>query len=355
MIVLGKIYFKSSSIRAQLLLGFLLFFISCAGERNQYVISGNTMGTTFLVKLVSSESGIDIQPIEVGIDSILIKLNREMSTWDPKSEISKFNSHKSLEPFPISNDLIHVIDNSIDVSKKTNGLFDITVYDLMRIWGFGPNPMSAFPNNNDIAQVLNFTGYENIEIKNKNLSKSNERIKLDLNAIAKGFGVDKVFEFVRSKGFEDVFVEIGGEARCHGKNRKNKSWSIGIEDPMANGITQSDVSGIISLNKSAIATSGNYRNIVNLDGEILGHTINPKTGFPIQTDVISVTVLSQSCMIADAWATALMVMDHNTGYAKVEGESGIDAVWILQDSSEGKRFFSTSGKIKINKMKYPFK
>ena len=355
MIVLGKIYIKSSSTRAQLLLGFLLFFIGCAGERNQYVISGNTMGTTFLVKLVSSESSIDIQPIEVGIDSILIKLNREMSTWDPNSEISKFNSHKSLEPFPISNDLIYVIDNSIDVSKKTNGLFDITVYDLMRIWGFGPNPLSVFPENNDIAQVLNFTGYENINLKNKNLYKSNERIKLDLNAIAKGFGVDKVFEFVRSKGFEDVFVEIGGEARCYGKNRKNKSWSIGIEDPMFNGITQSDLSAILSLNKNAIATSGNYRNIVNLDGEILGHTINPKTGFPIQTDVISVTVLSQSCMIADAWATALMAMDHNTGYAKVESESEIDAVWILQDSIEGKRFFSTSGKIQINKMKYPSK
>ena len=355
MIVLGKIYIKSSSTRAQLLLGFLLFFIGCAGERNQYVISGNTMGTTFLVKLVSSESSIDIQPIEVGIDSILIKLNREMSTWDPNSEISKFNSHKSLEPFPISNDLIYVIDNSIDVSKKTNGLFDITVYDLMRIWGFGPNPLSVFPDNNDIAQVLNFTGYENINLKNKNLSKSNERIKLDLNAIAKGFGVDKVFEFVRSKGFEDVFVEIGGEARCYGKNRKNKSWSIGIEDPMFNGITQSDLSAILSLNKNAIATSGNYRNIVNLDGEILGHTINPKTGFPIQTDVISVTVLSQSCMIADAWATALMAMDHNTGYAKVESESEIDAVWILQDSIEGKRFFSTSGKIQISKMKYPSK
>ena len=354
MTVLVSNYLKFKISRAQLLLGFLLFLISCANERNQYTISGNTMGTTYSVKLVSINSGINIQSIEDGIDSILVSINKQMSTWDPTSDISKFNSLTSIEPLSISDDLVHVIDNSINISKKTNGLFDITVYDLMRIWGFGPNPMSTFPKNDDIDQVLKITGYENINITNKKISKNNIKVKLDLNAIAKGFGVDKVFQFIRSEEFEDVFVEIGGEVRFTGKNRKNQNWSIGIEDPMINGMTQDEIAAIISFSESAIATSGNYRNIVNLDGELLGHTINPRTGFPIQTDVISVTVLSQSCMIADAWATALMVMDHNTGYAMVEDESDIDAIWILKDNN-GKRYFSISGDVTMKKMKYSVK
>ena len=354
MTVLVSEYMKFKSSGAQLLLGFLLFWISCTSERSQYTISGNTMGTTYSVKLVSIESGINIQSIDNKIDSILVSINKQMSTWDPTSDISKFNSLTSIEPLSISDDLVHVIDNSINISKKTNGLFDITVYDLMRIWGFGPNPMSSFPKNDDIEQVLKITGYENINITNKKISKNNIKVKLDLNAIAKGFGVDKVFQFMRSEGFEDVFVEIGGEVRFSGRNRRNQNWSIGIEDPMINGMTQNEIAAILSLSKSAIATSGNYRNIVNLDGELLGHTINPRTGFPIQTDVISVTVLSQSCMVADAWATALMVMDYDTGYAKVEDESDIDAVWILKDNNE-KRYFSISGDVTMKKLKYSIK
>ena len=354
MTVLVSEYMKFKSSGAQLLLGFLLFWISCTSERSQYTISGNTMGTTYSVKLVSIESGLNIQSIDNKIDSILVSINKQMSTWDPASDISKFNSLESIEPLSISDDLFHVIDNSINISKKTNGLFDITVFDLMRIWGFGPNPMSTFPKNDDIEQVLKFTGYENINITNKKISKGNIKVKLDLNAIAKGLAVDKIFQFMRSEGFEDVFVEIGGEVRFSGRNRRNQNWSIGIEDPMINGMTQNEIAAILSLSKSAIATSGNYRNIVNLDGELLGHTINPRTGFPIQTDVISVTVLSQSCMVADAWATALMVMDYDTGYAKVEDESGIDAVWILKDNNE-KRYFSISGDVTMKKMKYSIK
>ena len=164
MTVLVSSHLKFKSSRAQLLLGFLLFLISCASERSQYTISGNTMGTSYSVKLVSINSGINIQSIEDGIDSILVSINKQMSTWDPTSDISKFNSLRSIEPLSISDDLVHVIDNSINIAKKTNGLFDITVYDLMRIWGFGPNPMSTFPKNDDIEQVLKVTGYENIKL-----------------------------------------------------------------------------------------------------------------------------------------------------------------------------------------------
>ena len=335
------------------MLGFLLFFIRCADIENQYTISGNTMGTTYLVKIITPNNNYEIGSIEKSIDSLLIQLNKQMSTWDPESEISQFNSWNSKVPFAVSNDFLNVVKKSITISKNTGGLFDPTVFDLMSLWGFGPNPRSGFPDMKDVHRVLEHTGIGKIEITDSVLVKSNKGCKLDLNAIAKGYGVDKTFNLLNQKGFKNIFVEIGGEVKCSGKNIKNKNWSIGIEDPSDDGNYEKKISAIISVPNGAIATSGNYRNIVDLDGEILGHTINPQTGFPIQTDVLSVSVLSNSCMESDAWATALMAMNHQTGFALVENQSNINAVWILVDNYDGKRYFSMSGDIDIKKMIYP--
>ncbi len=335
------------------MLGFLLFFIRCADIENQYTISGNTMGTTYLVKIITPNNNYEIGSIEKSIDSLLIQLNKQMSTWDPESEISQFNNWNSKVPFAVSNDFLNVVKKSITISKNTGGLFDPTVFDLMSLWGFGPNPRSGFPDMEDVNRVLEHTGIRQIEITDSVLVKRNKRCKLDLNAIAKGYGVDKTFNLLNQKGFKNIFVEIGGEVKCSGKNIKNKNWSIGIEDPSDDGNYEKKISAIISVPNGAIATSGNYRNIVDLDGEILGHTINPQTGFPIQTDVLSVSVLSNSCMESDAWATALMAMNHQTGFALVENQSNINAVWILIDNYDGKRYFSMSGDIDIKKMIYP--
>ena len=353
MIALASKYSYSNSLKAQLMLGFLLFFIRCADIENQYTISGNTMGTTYLVKIITPDNNYEIGSIEKSIDSLLIQLNKQMSTWDPESEISQFNSWNSKVPFAVSNDFLNVVKKSITISKNTGGLFDPTVFDLMSLWGFGPNPRSGFPDMEDVNRVLEHTGIGQIEITDSVLVKRNKRCKLDLNAIAKGYGVDKTFNLLNQKGFKNIFVEIGGEVKCSGKNIKNKNWSIGIEDPSDDGNYEKKISAIISVPNGAIATSGNYRNIVDLDGEILGHTINPQTGFPIQTDVLSVSVLSNSCMESDAWATALMAMNHQTGFALVENQSNINAVWILVDNYDGKRYFSMSGDIDIKKMIYP--
>ena len=353
MIALASKYSYSNSLKAQLMLGFLLFFIRCADIENQYTISGNTMGTTYLVKIIAPDKNYEIGSIEKSIDSLLIQLNKQMSTWDPESEISQFNNWNSKVPFAVSNDFLNVVKKSITISKNTGGLFDPTVFDLMSLWGFGPNPRSGFPDMEDVNRVLEHTGIGQIEITDSVLVKRNKRCKLDLNAIAKGYGVDKTFNLLNQKGFKNIFVEIGGEVKCSGKNIKNKNWSIGIEDPSDDGNYEKKISAIISVPNGAIATSGNYRNIVDLDGEILGHTINPQTGFPIQTDVLSVSVLSNSCMESDAWATALMAMNHQTGFALVENQSNINAVWILVDNYDGKRYFSISGDIDIKKMIYP--
>jgi len=305
------------------------------------------MGTTYSIKAIPLEKNMDIQILKKGIDSILFTLNKQMSTWDPSSEISLFNLNRSIESYVISESFRTVLKVALDISEKTDGFFDITVFDLMKLWGFGPDPNSGIPGQKQVETVLSYTGYEKISVTDKAVIKEHPETKLDLNAIAKGYAVDEVFHFLQSKGFTDLFVEIGGEVQCSGRNQFNKFWSIGIENPSGGNTSNQIFAGIVYLDDGAVATSGNYRNFVDLNGKILGHTINPKTGYPIQTNVLSVTVLSNSCMVADAWATALMVMDYETGLKRVTENSDIKAIWIL-DKKDGPRYIAKSIDTKID-------
>ncbi len=334
-----QIYF----IKAQLLLGFFVLIIGCDRHRQMVQFSGQTMGTTYSIKIIPKTNHVDNETLEKGIDSVLVELNKQMSTWDLNSEISLFNFHESMDPFSVSKSFSTVVQSALDISKKTDGFFDVTVYDLMRLWGFGPNPKTGMPNSDDIKSILKYTGSDKISIKNESLLKKNPKTKLDLNAIAKGYGVDTVFYYLRSKGFDELFVEIGGEVRCLGKNQRNKYWSIGVENPTGEHKQDRQFAAIVYTDGGAVATSGNYRNFVDINGEILGHTINPKTGFPVQTNILSVTVQTESCMIADAWATALMAMDYETGLKKVAKNPEIKAVWILEGKDGTLRIARSNG------------
>jgi thiamine biosynthesis lipoprotein len=344
---LDNYFYKINITKAQLLLGFLVFLFGCSQQKDLIYFSGLTMGTTYSIKAIPLEKNIDTQILKKGIDSVLVTLNKRMSTWDPNSEISQFNLTHSTEPFVISESFRMVVKEALNVSEKTDGFFDITVFDLMGIWGFGPDPNSGIPDQKQIETTLSFTGHEKINVTEKTIIKKHPETKLDLNAIAKGYAVDKVFHFLQSKGFIDLFVEIGGEVQCAGRNQLNKYWSIGIENPSGGNKSNQNFAAIVYSDGGAVATSGNYRNFIELDGEILGHTINPKTGYPIRTNVLSVTVLSNSCMVADAWATALMVMDYETGLKKVTENPYIKAVWIL-DESDGSRVVAKSVGVTID-------
>ena len=177
--------------------------------------------------------------------------------------------------------------------------------------------------------------------------KKNQRAKLDLNAIAKGYGVDVVFDFLRSMGFKNIFVEIGGEVRFSGYNIRNKNWSVGLENPPSNQLEkQIPFFGVLKMDEYAIATSANYRNFVDLDGTILGHTINPKSGFPIQSDVLSVTVISKTCIEADGWATALMTMSYKEGVSLLSGNDSVNAIWLMK-GADGLRHITMEGDLNI--------
>ena len=340
-------------LRAQLLLGFLVFWTGCSAPRDIIIFTGNTMGTTFIIKIISVQPFKNYQNLEIGIDSVLEEINCQMSTWDPNSELSRFNRNKSINPIPVSSQLFKVVKSAMSVSEKTNGAFDITVFELMGLWGFGPSPKDGIPTDKEIEKVLSNTGWEQVKLLENDIKKLNPNIKIDLNAIAKGYGVDQVFNFIRGLGYEDFFVEIGGELRCSGKNQLNKYWRIGIDNPNVGDYSSNEIAAVIIMDNRALATSGNYRNFVNIDGEIIGHTINPILGKPIQTNVLSVTVLAESCMNADGWATALMTMDYESGIEIVRSEKGLDVIWIIERSDTSRRFGRTNG-VKIEDSIYEF-
>ncbi len=304
------------------------------------------MGTTYSIKIIGDGFYVDSLYVQRGIDSVLTVVNGQMSTWDPKSEISLFNQSKRMEPIPLSPELFFVVNKALEISKITEGAFDITVFDLMSLWGFGPKAKNGFPKGEDIEKVLSYSGWEKINLKESGIQKLNPALKIDLNSIAKGYGVDQVFNWLQVQGFKDIFVEIGGEVRCFGRNQKNKLWSIGIENPNGSRKPNQLYAAVVNADGIAIATSGNYRNFVNINGEILGHTINPKSGYPIKTDVLSVTVLSNSCLKADGWATALMAMDYKKGLKTVDDLNEIKAIWILEYEN-GSRKIARSDGVKV--------
>ena len=346
MIVLVKLFKILKIKKTQLLLGFLLLSICCDRPDEKIIIKGSTMGTSYVVKIVANKD-IETKKIKYSIDSILVKLNKQMSTWDPESEISKFNRWESLEPYDVSRQFYEVVESALFLSKKTNGMFDATVFDLSSLWGFGPNPKSGIPEKKNIDSILTLTGYENIICTNGILMKKNRKVKLDLNAIAKGYGVDVIFNFLRTSGFENIFVEIGGEVKFTGYNFRNENWSVGLENPISNQIDkQIPFFGVLKNEGCAIATSANYRNFVDLDGTILGHTINPKSGFPIQTNVLSVTVISKTCMESDGWATALMTMSYEQGASILSGNDSVSAIWLMR-GTDGLRYITMEGEINI--------
>ncbi len=304
------------------------------------------MGTTYNIKIVTDKY-INSDELKASIDSILVDFNLQMSTWDPKSEISTFNRWNSLDSFKVSKYFYIVVKEALAISEKSQGMFDITVFDLLSLWGFGPNPKSGIPEKNKIDSVLAYTGFQFLSAEKNSLIKKHKKTRIDLNAIAKGYGVDIIFNYVKSLGYENIFVEIGGEVRFSGHNRNLDKWTIGLENPPSSlGIAQEPFFGIFEGESGAVATSANYRNFVDLDGTILGHTINPKTGFPVQTNVLSVSVIAETCMEADAWATALMSLPYEDGLKILDNFKNIWATWLLKTSEET-RVITKKGNFRI--------
>ena len=331
--------------RAQLILGFLFLFISCDSHYNSYNISGTTMGTKYSVKLVFNNTKYEMNMINKSIDSILINLNQQMSTWIKDSEISLFNKSLSVTPYKISDDFYYVLQQGKLINDKTDGAFDYTIYPIAELWGFGPNleKKQKAPEKSDIEQVLSYVGIDKIKLEYPFIKKLYPKMQLDLNAIAKGYAVDQVHDWLETRGFSNIFVEIGGEIRCSGLNISKKKWTVGIDMPIKSSVPGQELYTTLQLENKALATSGSYRNYRVQDGQTINHTIDPVSGFPKETNIVSVSVKSDNCLNADAWATALMVLSYEDGIEKVEQDNTIEALWIVLNNGNSFENYSSSG------------
>ena len=344
MILSSKSRGQNLVLKAQLvMLGFLIMSCSCERSRFIHDLTGFTMGTTYSVKIVTAYRFLDKTIMKEGIDSIFHELNRQMSTWDMESEISMFNRQNSSEPFFLSKQFMTVLKNGEKIIRETRGSFDYTIYALLKLWGFGPeaNDAARIPDDVAISKALNHIGIEKLKIGEDNIVKNDPKLKLDLSAIAKGFAVDQAFEWLKRYGYNDIFIEIGGEIRSSGMNHNRTNWRVGIDLPSPHLNPGKTISSIIELNNSAIATSGDYRNFLEEGGVLRAHIIDPRDGYPADNNIISVSVLAPDCLTADAYATALSVLDLKEGRSLIDKQKSLEALWIISDDDENYQSFGS--------------
>lgn len=303
----------------KVLLVYLLLLFQCAKQDKSaglIVIDGTTMGTVYSVKLVEVELdqlAINRQDTQAGIDSLLARINQKMSTYIKKSEISRFNEYKKNDWYPVSDELRIVIEKSLLISKLSDGAFDVTVGPLVNLWGFGPEDREVLvPKDSEIVARINKIGYEKLSTMRHPpaLKKKLPEIYCDLSGIAKGYGVDKIGQHLDSLNITNYLIDIGGELKAKGINHIAEAWRIGISTPDE----KYGIQKIVSLTDNAVATSGDYRNYFEKDGRRYSHTIDPRTGRPISHRLASVTVVHDSCTVADGLATAITVMGPDKGY-----------------------------------------
>ena len=305
-----------------LLVAFLLPACDGGAERENELrrLEGKTMGTSWSVVLGdsvpehlgaktpstksvdSTDRGVDLRGLQRDIERELERLNRLMSTWDPDSELSRFNALQSIEPTSLHKDTFAVIDTARQVSQRTAGRYDITLAKVISLWGYGTERHQDAPEDSLLTQALAGTGQHQLVRSGDTVRKRTPELQLDVSSLAKGFAVDKIGHLLENMGVDHYVAEIGGELRIRGYRQPGVRWQIGVEHP------DGSVKSGLSLTDAHVASSGSYRNYREIDGKRLSHIIDGSTGRPIEHSLVAVTVLHDSTMLADAWATALLVV-----------------------------------------------
>jgi thiamine biosynthesis lipoprotein len=299
------------------------------------------MGTTYSVKVVADAlDGEERQRIAAVIEETLAEVNRLMSTYDPDSELSRLNRHRSSEPFPVSPPTLEVLRVAQSVSELSGGAFDVTVGPLVAAWGFGADGREVSrPTPGELEQLRERVGYElvSIDVASSSVSKANPDTVCDLSAVAKGYAVDRVAAALLALGFANFLVEVGGEVKVRGENEAGAPWRLGIEAPDQ---APHRVQRAIELRDAAMATSGDYRSFYLQDGARVSHIIDPRSGRPIDHNLAAVSVIHEDAVYADALATALLVLGPEAGYALAERE-GLAAYFIVREADAALRSFGS--------------
>lgn len=295
---------------------------------------GFVFGTVYKITYQSEDN------LKKEIEAELKKVDNSLSPYNPNSVITYVNHNEKVEPDSF---FVHVFRLARKVSEETNGAFDITVAPLVNAWGFGFK-QSTGVDSLTVDSLRQIIGYQHIALKDNQVIKEDPRIMLDCSAIAKGFGVDAVARLLESKGIRNYMVDIGGEVVVRGKNPRMNAWQIGINKPIDDSLSiNQELQTILAISDVGMATSGNYRNFYYKGGKKYAHTIDPRTGYPVQHSILSSTVIAKDCASADAYATAFMVMGLDSAKAFCEAHPELDAYFICAGEGDSYETYFTEG------------
>ncbi len=312
-----------------------------AGKTQPGVVSGHTMGTVY--RIVLPEAGEDrLLQIRAKILDLLEEINQELSVFDSQSQVSRFNEMPATESLCVSPRFQEVMRIAYKVHMLSNGSFDPTAGPLIALWGFGEDGLSwQEPEPKEIEAAMERVGLEFVHMDQSGcLSKAKDGIRLNLSAVAKGHAVDEIAKLLEDLGEKSFLVSIGGDTRVRGPKPDGSSWRIGIDKPLP-GADLKDVIEKFEMKTGAVATSGNYRNYFRTEDKVFGHIIDPATGYPALNGTVSATVTADTCALADALATALMVMDSTQALQMISRLENVEAL-IIHLNSEGEYLLSRS-------------
>ena len=308
----------------------MLFAPACSGGgKKEVMLEGKTMGTTFHITVVTEA---DTSGLEAAIHRRLAEINQSMSTYDPESEISRFNRMREVgRPFPVSSDFLQVMTVAAELHELTGGAWDGTVSPLVNLWGFGSRKSAPrIPDPKEIEALLPEVGFRHITVSRDGaLKKSLATVSVDLASIAKGYGVDQVASVIAAAGIEDFLVGIGGEVYARGRRPDGGPWRIGINTPKPSA-GRAEIYKVVAISDRAFATSGDYRNFFLADGHRYSHVLDPRTGRAVDNGVVSASVIAPTCTFADGLATALMVMGPEKGVGLVNRLSDVECLILVE-------------------------
>ncbi|GGX67770.1 FAD:protein FMN transferase [Tateyamaria omphalii] len=301
----------SLKLHRRTFLAMTLALAACKNRAHLIEITGLSMGTTYNVVAIDHDGALDKPEVKKAIDVALADITAKLSNWDNRSEITQFNVASTGTPQVMSPELSRVMTAAAQVHQASEGRFDTTIGGLIELWGFGAPGSATVPNSDAIAQALETSGHQNaLRLNGDQIAKRNAQAQVYLAGIGKGFGADHIAQVLESFGLTDYMVEIGGDLYTSGRNPDGLAWQIGIEAPNPADRT---LAGVVGLSGMGLATSGDYRNYFEVDGQRFSHLIDPATGHPVTHATASATVLADNAMLADAWSTAMHVLGREKG------------------------------------------
>ncbi len=303
---------------------------SCASPAPYTRISGFVEGTTYAITYEGADT------LKAEIEALLARFDNSLSVYNSASIISKVNRNEAVE---LDSFFVTCFSLAQKISKASNGAFDISAAPLFQVWGFGSQKISDIPSKAQVDSLKAFCGMDKIRIENNRIVKTDPRVSLNANAIAKGYSADVVAHFLESRGKRSYLVEIGGEIFCRGINQRGSPWIIGIDRPTDGNYTPgADVQAKLKLSGKGLATSGNYRKFFVINGQKYAHTINPATGYPSHNNLLSASVVAPTCGEADAYATVLMVVGLDSAKRMLQLHPELDALLIYAEGVEFKTY-----------------